>query len=123
YKRFANCDSQERLEAMQEELVDRFGALPGAARALIESHRLRLLGKPLGVARIDASSETVQIQFLQHPALHPAKVLTIVQKQGWKLTGPNKLRVERVTSDVPERAAAVRKVLEALATAAVKQAA
>jgi len=36
YKRFANCASAEQLEAMQEELVDRFGGLPGAARALIE---------------------------------------------------------------------------------------
>jgi len=50
YKRFANCVSAEQLEAMQEELVDRFGDLPGAARALIESHRLRILGRALGVS-------------------------------------------------------------------------
>src|SRR5437899_12582994 len=35
YKRFANCESAERVEAMQEELVDRFGDLPGAARVTI----------------------------------------------------------------------------------------
>jgi transcription-repair coupling factor (superfamily II helicase) len=123
YKRFANCDTQERLEAMQEELVDRFGELPGAARALIDSHRLRILGKPLGVARIDASSETIQIQFVPRPPLDPTAVLKLVQKHQWKLLGPNKLRVERVTSELPERAAAVRQVLDALAAAAVKQAA
>jgi transcription-repair coupling factor (superfamily II helicase) len=122
YKRFANCDTPERLEGMQEELVDRFGELPPAARSLIESHRLRLLGKPLGVARIDADSETLHIQFVQHPPLDPAAVLKLVQKHKWKLTGPNKLRVERVTSELPERAAAVRQVLEALATAVPKQA-
>jgi transcription-repair coupling factor (superfamily II helicase) len=33
YKRFANCDTGERLEGMQEELVDRFGDLPPAAPA------------------------------------------------------------------------------------------
>jgi transcription-repair coupling factor (superfamily II helicase) len=123
YKRFANCDSTERVEAMQEELVDRFGGLPGAARALIESHRLRILGRSLGVARIDADSETIQLQFVQHPPLDPAAVLKLVQKRGWKLTGPTKLRVERVTSELPERAFAVRQVLDALATAALKQAA
>src|SRR5262249_28329645 len=52
YKRFANCDTAERLEAMQEELVDRFGERPGAARALIASHRLRRFGRPPGVARV-----------------------------------------------------------------------
>jgi transcription-repair coupling factor (superfamily II helicase) len=123
YKRFANCDSAERVEGMQEELVDRFGDLPGAARALIESHRLRILGKPLGVARIDATPEFIQLQFVPHPPLDPAAVLKLVQKNRWKLTGPTKLRVERVTSELPERALAVRQVLEALATAALKQAA
>jgi transcription-repair coupling factor (superfamily II helicase) len=124
YKRFANCESAERVEAMQEELVDRFGDLPGAARALIESHRLRILGRALGVARVDAAPEFIQLQFVQHPPLDPAAVMKLVQKQrGWKLTAPNKLRVERVTSGLPERALAVRQVLEALATAAFKQAA
>jgi transcription-repair coupling factor (superfamily II helicase) len=123
YKRFANCDTPERVEAMQEELVDRFGDLPGAARALVESHRLRILGRSLGVARIDADSETVQLQFVPHPPLDPAAVMRLVQKNKWKLTGPTKLRVGRVTSELPERALAVRQVLEALATAALKQAA
>jgi transcription-repair coupling factor (superfamily II helicase) len=123
YKRFANCDTQERLEGMQEELVDRFGELPAAARALIESHRLRLLGRPLGVARVDADAETLQVQFVARPPLDPAAVLKLVQKNQWKLAGPTKLRVERVTSELAERAAAVRKVLEALATAAIRQAA
>ena len=122
YKRFANCESLERLEGMQEELVDRFGEPPPAARALVESHRLRLLGKPLGVARIDASSETLQLHFVPHPPLDPAAVLKLVQKRGWKLTGPAKLRVERVTSELLERAAAVRQVLDALATAALEPA-
>ena len=118
YKRFANCDSAERVEAMQEELVDRFGDLPGAARALIESHRLRILGRALGVARIDATPEFIQLQFVQHPPLDPAAVLKLVQKQKWKLTGPTKLRVDRVTSELPERALAVRQILEALSSRA-----
>jgi len=119
YKRFANCDSAERVEAMQEELVDRFGDLPGAARALIESHRLRILGRALGVSRVDAAPEFIQLQFVPHPPLDPAAVLKLVQKQRWKLTGPNKLRVERVTSELPERALAVRQILDALVQAVV----
>ena len=118
YKRFANCDTAERLEGMQEELVDRFGDLPPAARALVESHLLRLLGRPLGVARIDADSETIQLQFVAHPPLDPAAVLKLAPMHKWKLAGPSKLRVERVTSELRERAAEVRRVLEALAQAA-----
>jgi hypothetical protein len=49
-------------------------------------------------------------------------VLKLVQKNRWKLTGPTKLRVERVTGELVERAAAVRQVPEALATATLKEA-
>jgi len=121
YKRFANCASAEQLEAMQEELVDRFGDLPGAARALIESHRLRILGRRLGVARVDAAPEFISCSSCRIPA-RPGFRAEVVQKQrGWKLTAPNKLRVERVTSELSERALAVRQLLEALATAALSR--
>ena len=55
--------------------------------------------------------------------LDPAGVLRLVQKHKWKLAGPTRLRVDRVTSELRERAAAVRQVMEVLATAAIRQAA
>ena len=57
YKRLANCESTDDLDRMQEELVDRFGALPEPAQALLACHRLRLEAKPLGVVKIDAGPE------------------------------------------------------------------
>ena len=119
YKRFANCETTEQLDLMLEELVDRFGRLPEPAGTLIESHRLRILGKPLGIARLDATSETLQLQFIAHPPLDGAAVIRLVQRnRGWKLAGPTKLRIEVVTSDTGERARAVRQVYEQLAAAA-----
>jgi transcription-repair coupling factor (superfamily II helicase) len=116
YKRLANCDSEDALVAMQEELVDRFGPLPEPAVALIESHRLRILAHPLGVVRIDAPNDHVQLQFGPHPAVDPARVLELVQtRRGWKLAGPTKLRVAAGSTNARERAQAVRAVLEALA--------
>jgi transcription-repair coupling factor (superfamily II helicase) len=116
YKRLANCDTEDALEAMQEELVDRFGLLPEPAVALIESHRLRILAHPLGVVRIDAPSDHVQIQFGPQPAIDPARVLDLVQKRrGWKLAGPTKLRVAASSATPKERAQTVRAVLEELA--------
>ena len=45
YKRLANCDTEDDLRALQEELIDRFGELPPQTVALIETHRLRMLVK------------------------------------------------------------------------------
>jgi transcription-repair coupling factor (superfamily II helicase) len=116
YKRLANCDSEEALTAMHEELVDRFGVLPEAAQALVESHRLRILAHPLGVVRIDAPADHVQIQFGPHPAIDAARVIELVQQsRGWKLAGPTKLRAPIAGTTPKERVHAVRKVLESLA--------
>jgi len=116
YKRLANCATEEELTATHEELVDRFGVLPEPAQALVESHRLRILGHPLGVSRIDATAENAQFQFGAHPSVDPARVIELVQKnRSWKLAGPSKLRVAAPSATLKERAQAVRKVLESLA--------
>jgi len=48
YKRLADAESREALEALAEELVDRFGELPEPARALLACHQVRLAARPLG---------------------------------------------------------------------------
>ncbi|HKC42995.1 MAG TPA: transcription-repair coupling factor [Burkholderiales bacterium] len=112
YKRLANCDTDDALTAMQEELVDRFGPLPEPAQALLESHRLRILAHPLGVVRIDAAEMHVQIQFGPHPAVDPGRVIELVQRnRGWKLAGPTKLRGTIAAGTLKERAQAVQRVL------------
>jgi transcription-repair coupling factor (superfamily II helicase) len=114
YKRFANCASDAEVTELQEELVDRFGNPPDAARALVASHRLRLLGKPLGMARLDATAESVQIQFEEKPNVDPARIIELVQKRGWKLAGPTKLRIEAKSETLAERFDTARRALELL---------
>ncbi|HEX4926563.1 MAG TPA: transcription-repair coupling factor [Burkholderiales bacterium] len=117
YKRLADADDGEMLEALREELVDRFGELPEAARALLECHRVRLAARPLGVARVDATHEAVQLQFVKNPPLDGAKVIAFVQKKGRgaRLAGPDRLRVEAKLPAWQERAQAVRDILRQLA--------
>ena len=115
YKRLANCEDEEALNALREELIDRFGALPEAARALIDSHRLRILGKPLGIARIDATDAVVQLQFVPKPPIEPIKVLKLVQsRRNYRLAGQDRLRIEAKMPDVKTRIAAIREAFTAL---------
>jgi transcription-repair coupling factor (superfamily II helicase) len=116
YKRLANCETQEALGLLREELVDRFGLLPDPARALVECHLLRILGKPLGLARIDASESAIQLQFVPKPPIDPAKVLALVQKKrNYRLAGQDRLRVEQKMPEVRDRVAAAREILAQLA--------
>ena len=121
YKRLASGETAEQLTAMQEELIDRFGELPPPARALLESHRLRILGRPMGIARIDANAEVIHLQFAPHPPIDPGAVIGLVHKNlGWRLAGPSRLRIERFSSDLGERALGVRQALESLGRAALQ---
>ena len=115
YKRLANCETTETLDALREELIDRFGVLPDPARTLIECHRLRILGKPLGLARIDASEAAIQLQFIPRPPIEPAKVLKLVQsRRNYRLAGQDRLRIEAALPDVRARVAAIREVFNEL---------
>jgi len=118
YKRLADADTRESLDLLREELVDRFGELPEPARALIESHRVRIAARPLGVARVDATHEAVQLQFVKNPPLDGAKVIDFIRRKGRaaRLAGPEKLRVEAKLPAWQERAQAVKDILHNLAT-------
>jgi transcription-repair coupling factor (superfamily II helicase) len=117
YKRLADAETREQLDVMREELVDRFGELPEPARALLESHQVRIAARPLGVARIDATHESVQLQFVKNPPIDGAKVIEFIRRKGRaaRLTGPEKLRVEVKLPAWQERAQAVRDILQQLA--------
>jgi transcription-repair coupling factor (superfamily II helicase) len=117
YKRLADAGTREELEALREELVDRFGELPEPARALIQCHEVRLAARPLGVSRVDATHEAVQLQFIKNPPIDAGKVIAFVQKKGKaaRLAGPDRLRVEAKLPAWPERAQAVKDILLQLA--------
>jgi len=115
YKRLANCESLDDLDALSEELVDRFGLLPEAARTLVDTHRLRILSKPLGVMRIDAGANAVQIQFVPNPPVDPQRVIALVRSRpGHRLTGSEKLRIDVPLATTGERVELLRKTLQAL---------
>jgi transcription-repair coupling factor (superfamily II helicase) len=117
YKRLADAETRDALDALREELVDRFGELPEPARALLECHAVRIAARPLGVSRVDATHEAVQLQFVKNPPIDGAKVIDFIRKKGRhaRLAGPERLRVDARLPAWQERAAAVKDILQQLA--------
>jgi transcription-repair coupling factor (superfamily II helicase) len=115
YKRFASCESIDELDLLREELVDRFGPTPDQAQALLASHRLRLLAKPLGVRKVDAGPERTTIQFVKHPPFDAGALILLVQKDGRiRFAGQDRIRIERAAPALTERIALVRDFLARL---------
>ena len=115
YKRLANCATMTDLEQMQEELIDRFGLPPPPAHTLLESHRLRILGKPLGVTKVDAAAERVIITFAPKPPFEPIKLIQLIQRDGrYRLAGQDRLRIEWPTKTLDDRIALIKDFLKRL---------
>jgi len=115
YKRLADCSDEAALTEMQEELIDRYGALPPQAQALIETHRMRILGKPLGVAKLIADGAAIQLHFLKNPPLDAARIIQLIQSdRSFKLAGPEKLVWQKATASLKERVAAVKELFRRL---------
>ncbi len=115
YKRLASAGKAEQIDALLEEITDRFGKLPPQAQALFDVHRLRVLAKAYGVSRIDAGEKVTAITFAPNAPIDPARIIELVQKHRHiKLAGNDKLRIERAAPDVRERVQVVRDVLRSL---------
>ncbi|MFL6674153.1 MAG: transcription-repair coupling factor [Massilia sp.] len=115
YKRLANCESQGKIDDMQEELIDRFGKLPEPVKALIETHRLRISAKMVGITKIDVHGEAASLQFMEKPPIDPIKIITLIQKNRHiKLAGQDKLRITASMPDLGARVTQVKQTIKQL---------
>jgi len=112
YKRLANCASADKVDDMQEELIDRFGKLPDPVKALIETHRLRIAAKAVGIVKIDAHGEAASLQFMVNPPIDSLRIIALIQKNRHiKLAGQDKLKI---TASMPDLAARVMQVKQTI---------
>ncbi len=115
YKRLASCERPEEIDEMVAELVDRFGLPPLPARILIDSHRLRIQGKALGILKIDAAENGIGIQFVPKPPIDPGRIISLVQRdRNIKLSGPDRLKIEGHFQEVESRIIALKKFFKSL---------
>jgi len=115
YKRLASCDDEASLNALQEEMIDRFGLLPEPSEVLLAAHRLRIRIQPLGIRRLDASESGLVVQFVPKPPIDPMRIITLIQtRRDCKLAGPDRIRISLSCPGLPERLAAIESLIKAL---------
>jgi transcription-repair coupling factor (superfamily II helicase) len=115
YKRLATAETTDVLDTLLEEVTDRFGKLPAQGQTLFDTHRLRILARPYGVAKIDANPKVMNITFRPNPPVEAQRIIGLVQKnRAIKLAGNDKLRIDRELPTPAERAHYIRDVLKAL---------
>ena len=115
YKRLAVCETVQQINAIHEELVDRFGLPEQPVKTLIESHHLRLAAKELGIDAIDATSEAVTVTFGKNNNVDPTEIILLIQNdKKYRLVGADKLRFTAEMENIEVRINTVKNVLKTL---------
>jgi transcription-repair coupling factor (superfamily II helicase) len=116
YKRIANTESLAGLHDLQIEMIDRFGLLPEPTKNLFRMAELKLLGKTLGIKKIEAGAAGGRIEFEEQPSLNTTALIHMIQQHPtlYKLEGPTRLRFIIPQVSAAERIKNVEKLLIAL---------
>ncbi len=69
YRRLSSLWEDEHVSALEEEIVDRFGAMPVPVRNLIEIARLRIACREVGIVDVRAQRGRVRVRISRHMAL------------------------------------------------------
>jgi transcription-repair coupling factor (superfamily II helicase) len=67
YQRLDNCETEEELAAMRQELSDRFGAIPRQVEDLFITVRCRKLAVDLGFEKMSLKDNTLRCFFINRP--------------------------------------------------------
>ncbi len=116
YKRLANCETAEDIDGLQEELIDRFGELPPQGQSLLATHRVRLMARPLGVQKLDATADQLVVQFGPNPPIEPITIINLIQKnRNFRLAGQDRLVYVRHCPTLGDKVGAAKEMFRLLA--------
>ncbi len=116
YKRLAGCRDEDAVDALQVEMIDRFGLLPDAARNLLTVTRLKLRAKRLGLRKLEAGTAGGRLVFGADARVDPLQLVGLVQRDPelYTLDGGDRLRFRAVLPDVAARVAFLDKLFATL---------
>ena len=121
-KRLASARDRAQLEALRDEVRDRYGALPAEAEELFAYAELRLDAEALGVLSADRVGRRFELRIGRDPVIDLAALVERVRNEpGWTIRPPDRLVVQTaaVSGEAPEDSefspvAALRSLLDRL---------
>ena len=116
YKRMANCETDNELRELQVEMIDRFGLLPDQVKNLFRQTSLKLKLTPMGIAKLDAGTESGKLDFSADTNINPFTLVKLVQTKpaSYKLEGGHTLRFYFNMDTIDRRFTVIEQVLTEL---------
>ena len=104
------------IDALQIELIDRFGMLPRAAKNLIAIAEYKLTAKQIGVTKIEIGAQSGSIEFAADTKVDPGFIIQLIQTQPkqFRFDGPTKLKLINTPDSAQQRLDMASSLLEDL---------
>lgn len=105
YKRISNTDTQEKLDNIRMELIDRFGVPPQPVKQLFSVHQMRIKAEQLGMTKIDIGKNGGAIEFSPDTPVQAMSIIQLMQKHPtwFRMEGGQRLRVMVMLEDAEKR--------------------
>jgi transcription-repair coupling factor (superfamily II helicase) len=114
YKRLASAADAAAVDALRDELLDRFGPLPEEAENLIEVIRLKVAARGLGIASITLENGHLVLAAAAASRVDPARLVSLVRSRGAIQVLPDQ-RIRAAAPDVREPSAVFARAREVMA--------
>ncbi len=116
YKRISNTDTQEKLDNIRMELIDRFGIPPQPVKQLFAVHQLRLKAEQLGITKIDIGGQGGHIEFAPDTPVQAMSIIQMMQKNPtyFRMEGGQRLKVMVMLEDYQKRIQFISDLLDSL---------
>ena len=94
YKRISSADDKDSLIDIRTEMIDRFGTLPDQTKQLFAVHGLRIQAEPLLINKIDASSNSVTLEFAPDTPVDALAIIKLIQSDAkrYRMNGASGIR-------------------------------
>ncbi len=114
YKRIASATSEEQLEELQVETIDRFGLLPDAAKNLFKIAALKLQAAKCDIKTLEVGPTGGAVKFVENPQINIDNMMRSIASNAkeYRFTGTESIQITRDMPEAEDRFELVSNVLE-----------
>lgn len=120
YRRLAEVEDNEGIDAIAAEMIDRFGPLPEEVENLLQTVSVKQLCRRAGIEKLDAGPKGAVLSFHRDKFAKPEHLIQWITHQGGtvKVRPDHKLVLMRAWEDATHRLTGMKKTLTELAAMA-----
>ncbi|MBQ2313476.1 MAG: transcription-repair coupling factor [Treponema sp.] len=118
YKKIASIGSQDELDAVYDELYDRFGPVPDEVNSLLSLAKIRIICNRLAISSLKEKQGMVRVEFGTVAKVNIDKILRLIKTSSGKVMldamHPNQLMLKTDSIDLSTKSDFIKEKLEQL---------